>query len=269
MHVGIVGSGGVVGSAVVNACQARKIDYCGFDKYRPNANKNEKDIYDTDLAFVCVPTPTYKQGQDLAELHASLKDLSEHHYHGVVVVKSTVLPGTMNDCKILFPNLRLVHNPEFLSQLSAHEDFIKQPAVLLSGKSKDTKFVAAFIRDFLGYAIPIEASADFKVTEFAKYAHNLALAVKLSFLNEIHAACGDQETFDHAILMASYFGNLGDNCKVPGPDSKMGWGGFCFPKDSLAFVKLYPAPTLQGAIETNTKLRPDEMTLREKYETKT
>ena len=64
--------------------------------------------------------------------------------------------------------------------------------------------------------------------------------------------------------MAEPFGNIGTLHKVPGPDGKMGWGGMCFPKDTMAladygFSSGQRMHTLMGAIETNKQLRREEM----------
>lgn len=260
MKIGIIGMG-VVGRAV--AAGARGCDLSTFDKYRTDRTSNMQTFDETKLCFICVPTPTNELGQDLTEIHAALEMLLKKKYAGVVVMKSTVIPGTMDLLKEFYPDLRLVHNPEFLTERNAKQDFIKQPAVLLSGNLADTFEVDVFYERILH--IPRTFSTPhYLTTEWAKYIHNCILSVKISFLNEMHDLIGSQELFDQAVSYAHLFGNVGTNHKVPGPDGKRGFGGMCFPKDIQALFVMAKSKglechTILGAILTNKKLRPEEM----------
>lgn len=260
MKIAIMGMG-VVGRAV--AAGARGCSLSTFDKYRTDRTANMLAFDETEMCFVCVPTPTDQCGQDLIEIHACLEGLAKRNYKGVVVMKSTVIPGTMDILKNMYPSLRLVHNPEFLTERNAKQDFIKQPAVLLSGDLSDTLEVDKFYEKILKVPRTF-SSPKYLTTEWAKYLHNCALAVKLSYLNEIYALIGSQEIYDRAVEYADLFGNIGTNHAVPGPDGKFGWGGMCFPKDmlavfALALEKKIQAHTIKGAIDTNRALRPEEM----------
>lgn len=258
MNIAIIGMG-VVGQAV--AYGARKT--CEISTYDIIESKisNMGRFDQTALCFVCVPTPSNPE-QNLAPLIDTMEFLQARNYKGVVAVKSTVLPGTMASMASLYPKLRLVHNPEFLTERNANEDFLRQDCVLLSGRIVDVAVVDAFY-GLLPRVTKTSMSPDYETTEYAKYLHNCILPVVLSFLNEVHALIGDQKKYDLAIDMAKNFGNVGRHSKVPGPDGKPGWGGMCFAKDMLAFQAFAkrkgPTPTLDGAIASNAQHRPAEM----------
>lgn len=233
-----------------------------YDKFRHERSVNKGHMYSTDILFVCVPTPTKQLKQQQGALFEVLDDLATASYQGVVVVKSTVLPGTMDKLRENFPALRLVHNPEFLTERFASDNYREESTWLLSGDPVDIDTVWAFLQATTA-AKTLYMSPHYRATEFAKYLHNCMLAVKLSFLNEVYDVVGDHEIFEMAVAMASPFGNLGSHTRVPGPDGKRGWGGMCFPKDTMAFLGAFEKdlPTLRGAVNTNTKLRPKEMSL--------
>jgi UDPglucose 6-dehydrogenase len=259
VKLAIVGMG-VVGSAV--AAASKKCTLITYDKYRTDRTKNWDQFQDSELCIVCVPTPTIQGQQRIDELKSALLEMGK--YQGVVCIKSTVVPGTMAKLKEMFPHLRLVHNPEFLSERTAREDYELQEDALLSGSLKDTDVVLKYFQENLKQLNRTAVFQDYEVTEWAKYIHNCLLAVKLSFLNEMYDLCGSDALYKKAVEAAKIFGNVGSHYSVPGPDGKRGWGGMCFPKDmvalhGLAVDSLCLVPTLHGAIVTNYHHRRDEM----------
>jgi len=266
-HIAVIGLG-VVGRAVMAGSRPCKIS--AWDKYKPELNELPTKITDTKMAFVCVPTPTsVTGGQDLTEIYSTCKWFDEMNYKGIVAIKSTVRPGTMRLIAAAYPRLRLVHNPEFLCEKTAKEDFRNQEAVLLSGRPEDTMEVGDFYAKILRRNVEIIISPIYEATEFAKYIHNCILPVTLSFLNEVYDLAGEQKVFDQAVKMAMPFGNLIKRNRVPGPDGKRGWGGMCFVKDTLAMIDLAHSqnrsmPTLEGAVRTNKTVRIDAYNGKEK-----
>lgn len=251
MYVGIIGLG-VVGSALFH-----NLKNCIYikDTQKIKCMGNEDDLMKTDIVFVCVPTPTLRNGsQDIDSVLDACSFLHSANYRGVVAIKSTVLPGTMDYLAKKF-HLRLVHNPEFLTARSASEDIVKQPIVLSGPVSYVDEAVKFYINHTNCTGEPY-GHKKYIVTEWAKYIHNSILPVKLSFLNEIHSAINDQENYKDACIMAELYGNLGSLYEVPGPDGKMGWGGECFPKDTKALAAKYRGLTmLRAARRINKRLR--------------
>lgn len=266
MKIAIIGMGVVgraVASGVKNWMSPDTFSLCTYDKFHSDRTHNWKDFLQTGICFVCVSTPTTATGQDLDAVVETMKMLEASIYNGVVVIKSTVEPGTMDSLARRYPGLRLVHNPEFLSEKTANKDFELQQSVLLSGKPEDA-IVASNFYQLSPFVATVRYSDQYKTTEFAKYIHNCVLAVKLSFLNEMYDLIDSPVVYEGATQMAALFGNLGTHFKVPGTDGKRGWAGMCFPKDMLA-LQAYAqqeakvVPTIRGAIETNKKHRPKEM----------
>lgn len=260
MKIAIIGVG-MVGNAVYQGSGACS-EICLYDKFRPELCAKWDQAWQTELCFVCVPTPTVHGRQDttaVVDACRHLRSLTTLGYKGVVAIKSTVLPGTMRWLQHQFTYLRLVHNPEFLCERTARLDYIDQCVMLLSGQPEDMRVVRRYAGMCLNLG-HVHSSEVFEHTEWAKYLHNCMLPVQLSFLNEMYDLIGNQHTYDSAIEMARWFGNVGERSKVPGPDGLRGWGGSCFPKDtkaleSFALIQGFTMNTLTGAIKTNSKVR--------------
>lgn len=261
--VGIIGLG-VVGNAVFQS--AKKVfEVSVFDTDSSKCIMPDR-VFDTDFCFVCVPTPTNPNGeQEQSHVMDALERLSVNGYKGVVIVKSTLLPGSMDVLSESFPGLNMVYNPEFLTEKKAISDFEEQPMIILGGDGSKALSAAStlFFDLFPDKKLPIH-NCSFKEAEIIKYIHNCILPVQLSFLNEVLLATRiDTNQLNNCILAASVFGNL-KPLKVPGPDGQLGWGGMCFPKDTIAFAaqiykSKFRAPTLLGAVFTNFWMRKEEM----------
>jgi UDPglucose 6-dehydrogenase len=254
---------GVVGSAVAASLKGAEL-LVTYDKYRYERSLGLQNLRYTEFCFICVPTPTTSGRQDLTAIIECLEQLDRLGYRGVVVIKSTVLPGSTQLLANRFFAIPLVHYPEFLSERSANQDYLDQKTVLLSGKKEDRALVHKLLEASLGRSLEAMESDMFEATEFAKYIHNCALAIQLSFLNEMRELIGSQELYDQSARMAHRFGNINQYFRVPGPDGRMGWGGKCFPKDTKALLSHAmrvgrEMATLRGAVATNTRFRSDEM----------
>jgi len=122
MKIGVVGIG-IVGSAVHEGLRRLDHDMKAHDiKYDGSSIKN---VLETEVCFVCVPTPSQENGEcntDIVEL--VVDDLSDCDYKGIVAIKSTVTPGTINKFSKTYPNLELCFVPEFLRERCAIADFI-------------------------------------------------------------------------------------------------------------------------------------------------
>jgi nucleotide sugar dehydrogenase len=251
---------GVVGSAVVEFYRTRGHRVIEQDP------KLGKDAYHEigefcELAFVCVPTPTVDGGQDLTAVWEVMANLEAVKFRGVVVLKSTVLPGTCDLIKASYPDLRLVHNPEFLTAAHPLEDFADQPVALMSGRDA----IAAIDLVYMPHGMPSYIAHDYRVTELAKYLHNTFLATKVAFMNQFYDVCQALEVpYDTVIDFAVTQEKIGENhTRVPGPDGSRGYGGACFPKDVKAFSSFAlrscaVVPTILNSVsQYNEKLRPE------------
>lgn len=262
--IGVIGLG-VVGKAVFCAF-GNTFPTVGYDKFGEfSDDASFEKLLKCEVIFVCVPTPTVDGVQDRSALDEVMEKLIENNYQGVVCVKCTVVPGTMDK----YGGLKLTHNPEFLTAAKPYEDFMAQKAVIVSGASVDTQVVASVYNALLPDSV-VHEYEDFYVTELAKYYSNCFLAVKVTFANEMYDLCKKLDVDYDAVREATLTQGLvaPNHTKVPGPDGKTGFGLGCFPKDTLALLSynrdlgLMPY-VLAAAIEANKQRRTFDNVCRE------
>jgi len=167
----------------------------------------------------------------------------------------------------MFDKLELVFNPEFLTERSAHFDFINQARIVLGGawnESVGVIKVAELFRRRFGKTISI-LNTTFESAELIKYMTNTFFATKVSFLNEMKQI-SDAESWSVWEDVKEGFlrdGRVGhSHMNVPGPDGKSGFGGSCFPKDIQAMITHGASlgvdmKVLKGAWEKNLEVRPE------------
>jgi nucleotide sugar dehydrogenase len=267
--IGIIGQG-FVGSAVREGMK-NYYDIKAFDK-DPNKNSNVGSIFEvvenTELTFLCVPTPMKKSGQcDLGILGSALNEISDcvkalNKKGYIVVIKSTIPPGTTETLNSIYGSLDIVFNPEFLTEANANEDYKNQNRIVVGGERPgSTKVKAIFAKAFP--KVPIIKTSS-TIAETIKYVTNTFLAMKVSYANEIHQLCqGLGIDYDKVIEYARYDDRLGNShWSVPGPDGDFGFGGHCFPKDIAALQYLakelnVDTTMLTATIAKNTQVRTD------------
>lgn len=266
-EIGIIGQG-FVGSAVREGMQ-NYFKVFAFDK-DPNKFSNATSIFNvvetTELTFLCVPTPMRKSGQcDLNILNAALYEISKstealNKKNYIVVIKSTIPPGTTDHLSSIYTNLELVFNPEFLTEANAVDDYKNQNRIVIGGdRPGTTKVKQVFSKAFPKVPI-IKTSAT--IAEMIKYVTNTFLALKVSYANEMYQICqGLNIDYDKVIEYARYDDRLGNShWSVPGPDGDFGFSGSCFPKDIQALIyqaKLLGVDpeVLEAAWSKNLKVR--------------
>jgi UDPglucose 6-dehydrogenase len=278
MKIGIVGNG-FVGSSVAfgfstrTGCDAEvKI----YDKDSSKATHTlEQTINDSDYVFVSVPTPSNSDGSislDIIydvfeEIHNVIeytKPADSSDTQPVILLRSTVTPGTTRKLQKKYPVMRIVFNPEFLTERSAKFDFINQSRFIIGGTWGDSTSVERLFKWRFGEYIPV-IKTNFETAELIKYMNNCFFATKVSFLNEMYQIaekCG--ANWDEAVEGFVRDGRVGhSHMNVPGTDGKLGFGGSCFPKDIQAMINFAKSlginpTTLKGAWKTNLEVRPEK-----------
>lgn len=262
--VGIVGQG-FVGSAVnVGLSKYFRVETFDIIPEKSTVGSLSELYHTTDVIFVCLPTPMRKTGEcDLTIVDAVLSQLNTFGSQKIVILKSTVPPGSCEFLQSKYENIDLIFNPEFLTEANAIDDFINQDRIVLGGKNKSTlnDVYGMFKRVFLD--VPI-IMTDTKTAEMVKYITNCFLSVKVAFANQLFDVCSlvgiDYET---AYSVAKLDKRLGDShWKVPGPDGDRGYGGHCFPKDMSAFLYFsekngVEQSIIRESIKYNDKIRSD------------
>ena len=181
----------------------------------------------------------------------------------MVLVRSTIVPGTTTGFAEKYNNLTFVFNPEFLTERSAKFDFINQSRFVLGGSPENTSKVADLFRFRFGNSTPM-VETNFETAEFIKYMNNCYFATKVSFMNEMRLIA-DNSNVDWQTAVDGFVrdGRVGhSHLSVPGPDGKFGFGGSCFPKDMQALIKYADSigidtNVLSGAWKTNIEVRPE------------
>ena len=265
-NIGVIGNG-FVGSALIQGFSLIVDDILIHDKDPEKSTHSfEEVIKHCDVIFISVPTPMYESGECDTTIVEKIveKYQNERKYHlkdQVLVIRSTVVPGTMEKLASMFSDVDLVFNPEFLTERKARLDFINSARIVLGGNKKDAVEKVEKIYRLRFPFTPI-IKTDFATAQLIKYMANCFFATKVSYMNEmkqIASACGaDWNVAVEGFILDGRIGN--SHLDVPGHDGDFGFGGKCFPKDINAMIKraeeLGVNPTvLKGAWKKNCEVR--------------
>jgi UDPglucose 6-dehydrogenase len=224
----------------------------GLDTLVANNVKAGRLSFTTDLAsavpgadavFIAVGTPS-RRGDghaDLSYVFAAAEEIARAmNGYTVVVTKSTVPVGTGREVAKWIRKVRpdadfdVVSNPEFLREGSAINDFMRPDRVVIGADSERAQAVMKELyRPLYLIETPIVFTA-IETSELIKYAANTFLATKITFINEIADLCEKVGADVHDVARGiGLDGRIGRKFLHPGP----GYGGSCFPKDTLALVR--------------------------------
>lgn len=266
MIVGIVGLG-FVGSAMYKSFGLKGVSLIGYDKYKDGGISSLENILKCDIVFLCLPTLFNEDTKqyDKSAIYEVCGGLVNNNYEGLVVLKSTVEPETINKLSIKY-NLKLCHNPEFLTARTAYEDFHSQKHIVLGKGNNCSEEDMNSLKEFYKTNYPeAEISlCDSLESESMKIMCNSFYASKIMIFNEYAALCKNNgcnfEKVRDLMLKNKWINHM--HTIVPGTDGKLGYGGACFPKDTLA-LREYMSQNgsinnvLSSVIEENTLVRSE------------
>ena len=268
MNVGIVGQG-FVGSAIREGLKDfHKVRTYDIKSELGNCNNINELIEASKIIFVCVPTPMRKDGScDTRIISKAVKDIdvvaSQLGDKKVLIVKSTVPPGTTHKLSSECSSVDILFSPQFLTEANSFEDFKNQTRTILGGREESALIVEQMFREVFP-EIPI-VKTDTKTAETIKYFTNCFLSTKVSFANEFKQVCDSLEVqYDEVIEYALHDKRLGrSHWSVPGPDGDYGFGGHCFPKDLKAMLSIandfgIQTTMLQATWDKNNEVRSDK-----------
>jgi UDPglucose 6-dehydrogenase len=236
---------------LVEARQSHRLSFHG---------SNADAVKGTRLVFLCLPTPPGTKGRaDLSFIEGVVDELAlTVDPESLLVVKSTVPPGTVIGLRKRLANLGsaagVVSHPEFLREGSAVSDFLAPDRIVVGAFELDDALLVASLYDTLETKV---VTTDPTSAEMIKYASNSYLATRLTFANTLANLCEaagadildvlDGVGLDHRI---------GPHFLKPGP----GYGGSCFPKDTLALIGVaedagYDFKLLKAVIEADDEQR--------------
>jgi UDPglucose 6-dehydrogenase len=196
------------------------------------------------VIFIAVGTPANDDGTvDLRYVRAAAEEIAQHmNGYKVVVVKSTIPIGTCQELKAIIReksrgayNFDVVSNPEFQREGSAIEDFMRPDRVTIGAESEQAIAIMMDIYSALYINETPFVITDLETAEMIKYAANAFLATKITFINEMAHLCEKVGADVHVLARAMGLdGRIGRKFLHPGP----GYGGSCFPKDTLALLDI-------------------------------
>jgi len=200
----------------------------------------------TDITFICVGTPSKKDGSiDTSDIEGAAEEISKaidekDEYH-IVVVKSTVTPGTTDglvkpilesDGKKVGDDFGLGMNPEFLREGVALNDFLDPDRIVIGGWDERSRETIKQVYE--RFEVP-KLITDIRTAEMIKYTSNALLATKISFANEMSRIC-EEVGIDVYDVMDGV--GLDHRIKRDFLNAGPGFGGSCFPKDVKAIKNL-------------------------------
>ena len=225
-------------------------------------------VAQADVVFIAVGTPT-RRGDghaDLSYVHAAAAEIAAHlDGYTVIVTKSTVPVGTGQQVSDIVRKTRpdadfdVASNPEFLREGSAISDFMRPDRVVVgTSNERAIDVMRQLYRPLFLIETPILFTS-LETAELTKYAANAFLAVKISYINQIADLCEKVNADVHDVAKGMGLDKrIGGKFLHPGP----GYGGSCFPKDTLALVKtaeLFESdvPLVSGVVRYNSKRKQD------------
>lgn len=266
LKLGIIGKGFVGGA--VDFGFDKKVEKMIVDpKYTTNTIKDLVN-WNPEMLFICVPTPQDESGDIKISIAESvLEELNELQYTGIVIIKSTITPQHLSWFLGNFVNLRIVYNPEFLTEANANWDFCNPPMQILGGTWEDcTEVERAYVEHTSVKVVPT-FKVDIISASMLKYAINSFLATKVIWMNELHelhSTSGAETSWNDFTDMLKRDPRIGtSHLKVPGPDGFFGFGGHCFPKDTAALLHYaglmgVDLSVLDMAVKKNKEIRNEE-----------
>ncbi|MBU1015361.1 hypothetical protein KKI17_02905 [Patescibacteria group bacterium] len=229
-RIGIIGVG-MIGGALQSYFKQKGIIPLAFDP--PKGIGSAKELNQADVVFVCVPTPFRKEvGFDPSFVQGALKDLTGEK---VVVIKSTVLPGTTEELQKQFFQHRLLFNPEFLVEENALEGML-HPERQIVGYTEKSRDIAETVMRMLPKA-SYEKVVPSREAEMVKYFGNAFLAVKVIFGNQMYELCQKLGVdYDNVRDAASADPRIGPSHLDVFHGGYRGYGGKCLVKDMRALL---------------------------------
>jgi len=264
-NIGIIGNGFVGQALAFGFSPVARVRIYDVDPIRC-VDDFDETINRSDILYVSVPTPMNSDGTiNLDIVNNVCENIVEakKREDNVVVLKSTMIPGTTDKLAEKYPSLDFVYNPEFLTERRAKFDFLNQARIVLGGDYKSIQKVKGLYVERFKHCNFVET--DYKTAEFIKYLGNVFFALKVSFANEMNLLANEIGVdWDKALYGFVSDGRVADShLQVPGPDGRLGFGGSCFPKDLNAFIALandagINVNTLKAAWQTNLEVRPEK-----------
>jgi len=224
----------IVGVGMVGGALARYLpDPILYDKFKEIGSLDE--VNSADIVFVAVPTPydEEKGGFDLDAVEETLGNLEGEK---IVVIKSTVVPGTTEALQEKFPHHKILFNPEFLTEVTADQD-MRFPDRQIVGYTAQSYTVAGDLMQILPQA-PLERIIPATEAEMVKYFGNTWFAMKVVFAEQMFDLCQALGVdYNRVKEAAAADKRIGRSHLTACHGGYRGYGGKCLPKDTKALIQ--------------------------------
>lgn len=263
INLGIIGYG-FVGQAVANGfnVQSKGRDTIRFyDKYKDSLSLEEV-VTKSEFIFICLPTPMKdsEEGIDLSIIEESTEEITKYtdKTDKIIVIKSTVTPGTTLKLEKKYPHSKFAFNPEFLTEANFLDDFLNADRTII-GANNDlvSRSVAVIFKQRFPKTKIFQT--DPTTAETVKYFANAFLALKVTFANFFYDYCQKIGVkYEEVKKMAAADYRIGDaHLDVT---TLRGFGGKCLPKDLVSIMGEFrkagvDASLLKTMWEYNKKIR--------------
>lgn len=271
-NIGIIGLG-YVGGAVRHWFELDenrdKFDLFFYDKYKNIGSIQE--VNKADIIFIAVPTPFYDKASTCTELHAdppkgeekrglprgerkrtlrgyddsavydavsNVEDLPAQAGGKIVIIKSSVLPGTTDKLQEENPNKTLLFNPEFLTAKNATNDFVNAERQIIGYTNEESRKAAEVVINILPRA-EFTKIIKAREAEMVKFFGNTFLSMRVIFANQMYDFC-QKLGIDYESVMecAGRDTRIGHSHFDVFHEGYRGYGGMCFPKDVKSLLEL-------------------------------
>lgn len=236
LNIGVIGFG-MVGQAVSYGFSNSNIFI--YDKYKESLPLKEV-VQKSDYIFVCLPTPIKKDetGIDLSIMNENIREITKYtnNTDKIIIIKSTITPGTTESYIKKYPKSLFCFNPEFLTERAFLQDFINTDRVIIG---TDNSLVFRKVSSIYQSIIPNTQifQTDPTSAEMVKYMANCYLATKVIFANEMYDIC-EKLGIKYEEVKEMVVADRRINDTHLNITTTRGFGRKCFPKDLLALKGL-------------------------------
>lgn len=182
--IGIVGVG-YLGGAVKYWFDKQNFQSFFYDKHKGIGSL--QDLNKAEIVFICLPTPFIEENNKEFDDSAILEVLERIGGEKIIIIRSTVIPGSTESYQKKYPQHKFLMNPEFLIAKTAIQDFLN-PQRQIIGYTKESKDIAEYILNTLPKA-PFKKIITATEAEMIKYFGNVFLANRVIFANQMYDLC--------------------------------------------------------------------------------
>ena len=239
-NIGIIGFG-IVGQALAygfsqpEIADKYHIEY--YDKYK-ESTPLDKVVKDSEFIFICLPTPMREDesGIELSIIEDILAKITPFTdgTDKIIIIKSTIVPGTTVSFEKKYPKTNFAFNPEFLTEANYLDDFVNADRTIVGANNDLTsrRVIALFRQRFPHQKI---FQTDTTTAEMVKYMANAFLSAKVIFANEMFEICQSLGIkYEEVKAMVAADKRIGPSHMDV--TTSRGFGGKCFPKDLVALI---------------------------------